>query len=120
MIRRLIGLVFVLLVAGNSLAATTLLSDGECVARCCRPAIQNHQTVTPSRVRCHSECGEREKTAPVLTKGLIGSDYVYKAGDSGSASLFPQAEHQPLETLRTPDHCFPQYNIYLRTGSLLI
>jgi hypothetical protein len=121
MIRRLIGLVFVLFVAGNSLAASALLNDGECIARCCRTAIQSQQIVTSPRIRCYSDCDERGQTTPVLTKGLIGSEYVFKTGATVSTTILPKTEQRSSKREQTSEHhLLRSNNIYLKTGSLLI
>ena len=121
MIRRLIGLVFVLFVAVDSIAATTFLNNGECIARCCRPAVQSLQSVNTSRVRCYSECDERGQSTPVLKKALIGSEYIFKADATVSASVSLQTEQRWSRTLQCSDHpCLYSNSVYLRTGSLLI
>src|SRR5262252_7993341 len=118
MFRRLIGLILVLFVAVDSFAATTLLNNGECIARCCRTAVQSLQSASHSRIRCYSECDERGQTAPVLTKGLFGSEYIFKADATVSGSPLLQTEKQWSRTQQSPDHpCVRSNCIYLRTGS---
>jgi|SRR5215471_16077023 len=121
MIRKLVGLVFVLLVAGNSLAASALLNDGECIARCCRPAFQSLRSLTTAKIRCYSDCDERGQNAPVITKGLIGSEHAFKTGATVSDNILPKTEQRSSNREQTSEHYSRRSNhIYLKTGSLLI
>src|SRR5215471_4007017 len=121
MIRRLVGLLFALFVAVDSFAAATLLNNGECIARCCRPSIHVQTSVNNSRIRCYSECDERGQTTPVLTKALIGSEYIFNAGATVAGKLSFQTEKRSFRARQSADHlCFQSTDIYLRTGSLLI
>src|SRR5215475_3778669 len=121
MVRRLIGFVFALFVAVDSFATTALLNNSECVARCCRPAVQSLQSVDTARMRCYSECDERGQTTPVWTKALAGTEYVFKADAPVSDSFSLQAEQRWSRTPQSPDHpSLCSNSLYLRTGSLLI
>lgn len=121
MIRRLLGFVFVLCLAGNSLAYVALAGDDECGALCCRSAKQNRPSVRPSRVCCYSECDQPGETQPTSPKSLPGLERIYKIDASLAVSQVNPLARQASRLLLSPGRStVPSGHIYLKTGTLLI
>ena len=122
MTRRLLGFVFVLCLAGNSLVAAALVGDGECGgASCCRPTRHNEPRVSLSRVCCHSECEEPAETQPTLPKDVLGIERNYKADAPVAVSLVAPLSGQSSGVLQCSARSVIQStHIYLRIGTLLI
>jgi len=120
MIRRLLGFVFVLCLAGNSLAAAALVGDGECGAPCCRPARDAEPRASLSRP-CYSECEGPGEAQPTPPKGVLGTERNYNADAPVAISLVAPFSGHSLRVLQSSGRSVIQStHIYLRTGTLLI
>ena len=120
MIRRLLVLVLVVCVTGNSLWAAALVGDDECGATCCRTPGHDEQSESLSKGCCSSQCEEPGEAQPVSPKGVLGS----ARNDCADASVAIGVATWPLAPARVLQSSarvvIQSTHIYLRIGTLLI
>lgn len=122
MIRKLLIMVFVLSVAGDSLAAVTPHMDGEgCAAECCRAARQNTGDANMSKLRCIVDCNQPGGTnSPSPVTSILG-ERPAKPGGGLIALRGDVAPSLRSITFRSKiNFTSGSIDVYLRTGTLLI
>ncbi len=122
MIRRLLIFTLTLLVAGNSLAAAAIAAV-ECDSGCgtCCATRRMAPQVSPSKVRCLTECNQHGESQPSPAASLNRTqrhDQSPSPVNVGSASSYST---QPSGSLLAPPRTIAQStHLYLRIGILLI
>ena len=122
MIRRLLILVFVMSVAGNSLAAVAPVveGDGGC-GGCCSVAHHNEPRLSPSKLCCLTECNQPGETQQPAPASLLRTERDDKSASPIAVLLATARSVPPSGFLHSFARSIVQSTpIYLRTGTLLI
>lgn len=120
--RRLLILIFVVSVVGDSAAAIAPHMDGEgCSAECCQAARQNRPDANMSKLRCIVDCNQPAGTSsPVSVASIVGERHAKP--DGGLIALRVDAAPSLRSiTFRSKNNLTAgSIDVYLRTGTLLI
>jgi|SRR5262245_38797076 len=124
MFKRLVTILFIITMAGNSLTVIPPHRDGEggCGAECCEAARQEGPTTTISAICCITECqGAAETTTSSVTPTVIKQQQL-SAPSNCAPALSPQTFY--LQYARFPisptRFLHGSSSRYLDNGSLLI
>ena len=124
MFKRLVTILFLITVVGNSMAVIPPHRDGEggCGAECCAAARQEGPTAIVSAICCITECqGAAETTTPTVTYTVLKqqqlSTAVHCTPALSNQNFYLQYARFPISPTR---FLHGSSSRYLDTGSLLI